>query len=110
MTKVTIVAEDPGARDTAFRASARDRESVGPTAGAALDALTAQLPADAGTLIVVQNLRPDQFFSADQQRRLQYLFEKWRTARDAGQALTPDEQAELDTLSEAELNAAALRA
>ena len=79
MTRVTIVAENPGSPDTKFRASTRKRESIGPTAGAALDALANQLgESESGTLIVIQNLRPDEFFTAAQQQRLSELLVKWR--------------------------------
>ncbi len=60
MTKVTIVAENPATGHT-FRASARNHESVGRTPGLLL-MLVAQLDASAGTLIIVQNLQPDEFF------------------------------------------------
>jgi hypothetical protein len=89
--------------------------SEGDTPGQALDALTRQLPGDqagpgAGLLVVVQGLRPDRFFGADQQRRLAELMRDWRAARDGGQALPPAEQGELDALVEAELYASAGRA
>jgi hypothetical protein len=50
------------------------------------------------------------FFSADQQRRLAELMERWRVARDKGESLPGDEQAEFESLVEAELRAAAARA
>jgi hypothetical protein len=109
MTKVTIVADNPGSPDTKFRASALNREAVGATVGTALDGLATQLNDSAGTLIIVQNLRPDQFFTADQQRRLEHLFEKWRSARDCGQSLPPNELAELEGLVNSELNGATNR-
>ena len=111
MTKITIVAENPGSANTRFRASTRNQESVGPTIGAALDSLSAQLDkSSAGTLVLVQNLRPDEFFSAAQHSRLSDLFEKWRTARQAGQKLSQEEQAELESLVDAELEASSKRA
>jgi hypothetical protein len=45
-------------------------------------------------------------FSAEQQKRLSELMELWWIARDQGQDLPPDQQAELDSLVEAELKAA----
>jgi hypothetical protein len=111
MTKVTIVAEDPGSPNTAFRASARERESVGRTPGAALDALTEQLGgSEIGTLVVVQNLRPDQFFTAAQQQRLDELLTLWHAARDSGAMLPAGAQAELEALVDAELDGATGRA
>lgn len=57
-------------------------------------------------LLVIQNFRPDTFFSADQQERLSELMRLWRSARDRGQELLPEQQAQLDDLVEAELRAA----
>jgi hypothetical protein len=77
--------------------------------GAAIDGLAAQLDESAGTLIIVQNLRPDQFFTAEQQQRLEELFAKWREARDRGAALPAAEQAELESLVNAELDGSSER-
>ena len=86
------------------------REALARTAGAALDALTAQLPSDqTGTLVIVQSHAADEFFSARQQQRLGELMVRWRTARDARAGLDPVEQAELDALVEAELRASGQR-
>ncbi|HSU68507.1 MAG TPA: hypothetical protein VLJ39_16625 [Tepidisphaeraceae bacterium] len=110
MTKVTIVAENPASPDAAFRASARDHESVGRTPGAALDELTRQLgDEDSGMLIVVQNFRPDAFFSAAQQARLQDLLALWRAARAGGRPISANERAELESLVGDELDASAGR-
>jgi hypothetical protein len=51
----------------------------------------------------------DAWFTAEQQQRLQELMDRWRTARDSGIRLAPEEQAELDALVEAELRAATAR-
>jgi len=111
MTAITILPEKIGAQETTYRAVAGDRESVGRSAGEALDALTSQLSDDeAGMLVVIQNLRPDRFFTAAQQHRLAELMSLWRTARDSGGGLNADEQAELQSLVEAELEAARRRA
>lgn len=110
MTKVAILPEHTDGGPPSFRAAAGGRQSVGRTAGEALDALVTQLPADqAGTIVVVQNLRPDPFFIAAQRQRLADLMDRWRAARDAGGALDPAEQAELDALVDAELRASAER-
>ena len=78
---------------------------------AELDALTARTgPPQDTTLVVVQPMRPDTFFTADQQRRLAELMARWRVARDAGAALDPQEQAELEALVRAEVRAAGERA
>lgn len=111
MTAITILPETVGADETTYRAVAGKRESVGRSVGEALDALTSQLSDDeAGMLVVIQRLRPDRFFTAAQQQRLTELMLHWRIARDAGATLTADEQVELQSLVEAELEAARRRA
>jgi hypothetical protein len=110
MTKVAIVPEPANAGQMAYRAIAGRRQSLGKTAGEALDVLTASLPKeDAGTLVIVQHQRPDRFFTASQQARLNELMARWRAARDAGAALPPAEQAELHGLVDAEVRAASER-
>ncbi len=59
---------------------------------------------------MIQSFHPDPFFSADQQERLSELMSLWRLARDQGQELPPEQQAELDNLVDAELGAATVRA
>lgn len=111
MTKVAILPERSAKGDTMYRAVAGARQAVASSAGAALDALTAQLsPDESGTLVVVQNHRPDRFFTAEQQRRLEDLMSHWRLARDAGKELSQNEQAELKSLVEAEVLASGERA
>ena len=59
MTRVAIVPGPINGGSPSYRAAAGDKQSVGRTAGEALDALVSQLPADqAGTIVVVQDLRP----------------------------------------------------
>lgn len=111
MTAITILPEKLGTVETIYRALAGERESVGRSAGEALDALTAQLSDDeAGMVVVIQNLRPDGFFTAAQQQRLEELMTRWRTARDAGGTLAEEEQVELQSLVDTELDAARRRA
>ncbi len=111
MVKVAILPERTSAGDIAYRAIAGVRQSVGKTAGEALDALTAALPEEeTGTMVIVQNLRPDHFFTAEERERLAVLMARWRAARDIGASLSPAEQAELDALVEAETRAAGARA
>lgn len=111
MTTITILPESIGKDEITYRAIAGVMQSEGRTAGEALDALAKQLSEDAsGTLVIVQNLRPDVFFTAKQQQRLSYLMARWREARDNNNALPPDEQSELQRLVEAELQAVAKRA
>ena len=110
MTRVAIVPESADGGDRAYRAIAGDKQSIGKTAGEALDALVVQLPSDeAGTLVVVQSLKPDRYFTAEQRQRLGDLMKRWREARDAGHALPAADQAELQKLVEAELDASAQR-
>ncbi len=110
MTAITILPEKLGTVETIYRALAGDRESVGRSAGEALDALTAQLSDDeAGMVVVIQHLRPDGFFTAAQQQRLEELMTHWRAARDSGGSLAEEEQTELQSLIDAELNAARRR-
>ena len=102
MTTITITPE----RADTYRAITGDKESTGRTAGEALDALTSQLTDDeSGTLVIVQNRKPDRFFDAKQQARLSELVEQ----REAG-TLTPEEASELEELVEVELNGARERA
>ena len=69
MTKVAILPVPSETGEVSYCAVAGDKHSQGKTAGEALDALTPQLSvAESGTLIIVQNLRPDRYFTADQQR------------------------------------------
>ena len=111
MTKVAILPETSAQGDVEYRAIASGHQVIAKTAGAALDALTAQLPGDeAGTLVIVQNHGPDRFFTAGQQQRLGELMAHWRTVRDTGGALPPVEEAELEALIEAEVRASGERA
>jgi hypothetical protein len=111
MTKVAILPESAVQGGMEYRVIAAGRQAIARTAGAALDAVTAQLPADeAGTLVIVQNHRPDRFFTAQQHQRLAEPMARWRAARDAGTSLPPSEQAELDALVDAEVRASGDRA
>lgn len=58
MTTITILPEKAGLEETTYRAVAGRKESVGKTAGEALDGLTSQLAAeDSGTLVIVLRAR-----------------------------------------------------
>jgi hypothetical protein len=110
MTKITITAQRPGSPDTMYTASTDARVSVGRTAGAALDALSEQIGGThGGTLVVLQNLRGDEFFTVAEQQRIEELLTKWRLARDSGHTLPTDEQAELEALVNRELEGSAQR-
>ena len=102
MTTITILPE----KKNSYRAVAGDRESTGRTAGEALDALASQLEdAESGTLVIVQNHKADQFFNAAQQERLTALMQLRKTGN-----LSPEEESELESLVEAELDGARRRA
>jgi hypothetical protein len=110
MTTVAILPISTASGEKSYRAIAGDRQSVGKTAGQALDALTTLLgETEFSGLLIIQSFRPDRFFSAEQQERLSELMSLWRTARDRGQELPLDRQMELDKLVEAELQAATER-
>jgi hypothetical protein len=111
MTKVIVTPESSSRSATGFRAAARGHESVGNTPGAALDALACQLSdRDANTFVVVQNMRPDEFFTAAQQDRLSELLAVRRAAQQGGRQLDTADEAELELLVQAELDGAARRA
>lgn len=110
MTRVAILPVTTDHGSTSYHAIAGTKQSSGATAGAALDALTAQLSTDeSSTIVVVQSFRPDQFFTAAQQERLEQLMDRWRAARDSDLSLSAQDQAELESLIEIELQAATRR-
>ncbi len=111
MTTVAILPVESGAGSPTFEAVSGQRIATGDTAGEALDALSAQFPeVEAEPLVLVQRFRPDEFFSGDQQRRLQELMQRWRSGRDGGTPLSAAEMAELESLVERELVASGRRA
>ncbi|MEO0407324.1 MAG: hypothetical protein AAF289_08245 [Cyanobacteria bacterium P01_A01_bin.135] len=110
MTTVAILPISDDSGQKAYRAIAGDKHCVGKTAGQALDALTAQIgDSEFGTLLVIQNFRPDTLFTQGQQQRLSELMTLWRQARDRDEALPLEQQIELDQLVEVELKAATAR-
>ena len=110
MTTVAILPTSDANGDRIYQAITGDKRSIGKTAGEALDALTAQIGSDEfSTLMVIQNFRPDWFFGVEQQQRLSELMTLWRSVRDCGQTLPLEQQAELDSLVDAELRAATVR-
>ncbi len=110
MTRVAILPVPTPSGELSYHALAGGKQSHGRTAGAALDALATQLEDDQqDTLVVVQHRKPDAFFDQAQQRRLAELMTLWRSARDTGASLSPGEQAELDQLVEAEIEASSRR-
>lgn len=111
MTKVAILPVTTNQGSTSYHAISGRTQSEGTTAGAALDALTEQLSAqETNTLVLVQLFRADHFFSLAQQQRLDELMARWRAARESGASLSAQEQAELESLIDTELEAATRRA
>jgi hypothetical protein len=111
MTSVTILPIPTAHGGVRYCAVSNGKRSQGATAGEALDALTAQMTeADKGTLVIMQDRRPDQFFNAEQKQRLAELMAQWRTCRDEGKLLPANEEVELDSLVDAELRGAGARA
>ena len=110
MTRVAIYPVPSEKGGQLYQGVSGDKHSEGSTIGEAIDALTAQLPEQDGLVVLVQSLRPDRFFDAQQQQRLTHLMAQWRTARDSGGSLPLEEQQELDALIEAELKASGERA
>ena len=111
MTTVAILPVETTQGARSYQACSGQRCAEGTTAGAALDALSLRFPELADEpMIVVQRFRPDQFFSAAPQQKLQELMHLWREARDTGHPLSPALQEELDALIDAELVASGQRA
>ena len=104
MTAIAILPESSGPGGILYRAVAGKTQSVGKTPGEALDALTSQLSeSESGTLVVVQQMLPDQFLTRQQQERLTELMSRWRAARDSGASWSAADQRELDALVDARL-------
>ena len=113
MTTVAIMPVASAEGAISYQAVSGCRIAAGSTAGEALDALVTQFPeVDAEPLVVIQRFRPDQFFSSNQQLRLQELMMRWRFVRDGngGGEWSEAEQAELESLIDAEVAASAKRA
>jgi len=111
MTKVAVYHESADRETMPYRAVSGRNQAMGRTAGEALDALASQLPReDAESFVIVRSMSPDQFFDAEQQRRLQALMALKRGAIAGGTHLTDSEETELEQLVDAETRAATKRA
>ena len=111
MTTVAIVPVLKETGGKTYQAVAGERMATGETAGQALDAFTEQFPdVGAESLLIVQRYQADRFFSEAQQQRMADLMARWREARDSGGSLSAEEQAELESLVEAESRASGERA
>jgi hypothetical protein len=93
------------AENLLYRATCGEHQATGRTPGQALDSLELALATtDSGeTLVIVQRFRPDDFFSAKQQKRLRELMDLFHAAVAQGTPLESIVQTELDALVEAEL-------
>ena len=110
MNTVAILPISNASGEKSYRAISGNKQSVGKTAGQALDALTIQLgKVEFRGLLIIDNFHDDQFFTREQQQRLSELMNMWRIARDQEQELPPEIQTELDNLVNLELNAATAR-
>lgn len=111
MTKIALYHESADPQLMPYRAVSGRNQARGRTPGEALDALASQLPHEsAETLVIVRNLKPDRFFSAEQRSRLEALTAMRRDALDGNLPLTALEAAELEQLVDAELRASTQRA
>jgi len=111
ITTIEIVQEQGDTQQTIYRAIRGDRQAAGTTPGQALDTLERMLAVqegirEEGTLVIVQRFRPDAFFTAKQQARLQELMSRFHDACNAGQDLSAEEKQELEQLVDAEWQAA----
>jgi hypothetical protein len=111
MTKVTILPAANGDGAQLFHAIAGTKYSDGATADAARDALASQFSEqEKSPLVIVLSRQGDQFFNDVQKIRLKNLFARWQAAKDSGASLSESEQAELESLVDAEVVAAGKRA
>lgn len=114
MKTIEIVSET-SSKQTVYRAFCGEQQATGITPGEALDLLE-QNPASQGheensnTLIIVQRFRADNFFTAEKQLQMRELMDRFHHANDAGNQLVLAEKQELETLVDAEWNAAIERA
>lgn len=101
----------PNNNGKTFRAVSGEKESFGKTVGEAVDALTTQLEnGNDEMLYIVQRWSPDEFFTAEQQKRLSELMQKLHEVQDRNEKLLPEEREELEKLIQAELEGSGRRA
>lgn len=96
-----------------YRAICGERQAIGATAGQALDALERQLAAQGQSsdmLVIVQRFLADDLFTTQQQSRLGELMARFHSAVDVGEILISGDRDELESLVEAEWEAAIERA
>ncbi len=102
MTAIVIRPDDPEAQKPLFRAAYGNRQAVGNTMGEALDALDAQEVLPVSAAVLIRRFGPDEFFTQAQHDRMKALVDRRAN-------LTPDEQQELETLIDVELDASVFR-
>lgn len=106
MVATTIELERKTDAPTSFWAVSGGIQAIGDTPGAALDNLLRQLPHGlGGPLVVLPRNQPDEFFTREQQERLQELMNEKRR-----RSLTSRESEELAALIDTELLATGERA
>ncbi|MBX2997822.1 MAG: hypothetical protein KF893_04880 [Caldilineaceae bacterium] len=110
MTTIQLLQERSPQGRLQYRAVYRQHHAEGTTLGAALDALEDALPADSGTVVILQKFKADRFFGEEQQARLAELMVRLEASRAHGHDLAPEEMAELEELVEQELRATTRRA
>jgi hypothetical protein len=111
LTTIEIIQEQQESQPPRYRAMSGDQQAASPTPGQALDTLERMLAVHGketqeGTRIIVQRFRPDAFFTAAQQARLQELMDRFHVACSTGQDLSPEEKLELEQLVDTEWQAA----
>ena len=80
MTTISIIPENTSVGEILWRAIAGDKESVGKSAGEALDALISQFSEDEGSaMIVIRRWQPDR----SSQELIDEVNETWEEFKDA---------------------------
>ncbi|GIK59069.1 MAG: hypothetical protein HND44_11050 [Chloroflexi bacterium] len=115
LTTIEIIHEPHPKKKAIYRAIHGDQQASGKTAGQALDSLEELLAATTqqekeGTIVILQRFRPDEFFSSQQQNRMQALMNRFHDALAVDESLSDEERQELEHLISQEWQAAIARA
>lgn len=111
LNTIAILSNPDNDETKKFTAVSGNYKATGRTPGQALDALSNKLKDRSSVKkVIVQDFKPDQFFTETQRNRLSELMARWRDARDTNNPLTPQEVDELDSLVEEEMRGATQRA
>jgi len=103
MSTICVHSENQPGKEARYRAVAGDRQVYGATMGQALDALAADWGGDIQeTVVLIQRVQPDEYFTAAQQQRKRELMAR-------SKKLSPAERQELESLLDAELDATVAR-